>query len=203
MNATLAFSRTVKLDNGVNVRLNRVAQNAIVAAWEADFRERTRYTPWKRVRWSALPKGLPMYFAALMGITNQVAKDQLTALTTSYNAGTAAVIQFYTATRPTYPDTAIGAQTLLGTCTMSAAAWGAPADAAPNATITAAAITDDSSADATGTVTWCRILTQAAGTTISDHNCGTSASDFVFNSVAITTGSTISVTSFVITQPEQ
>ena len=99
-------------------------------------------------------------------------------------------------------DTAIGAQTLLGTCTMNASAFGAPADANPGATITAAAIADDSSADATGTVAWCRISTQLAGTAISDHNCGTSSADFVFNTVAITSGSTISVTSFVITQPE-
>lgn len=187
----------------VTARPSRVAQNAIRRALEQDFRERTKWTPWKRVRWGDVrPKHVGMYFAALMGITNQAAKDQLTALKTTYDAGTAAVIQFYTATRATDADTAIGAQTLLGTCTMNATAFGAPADANPGATITAAAIADDSSADNTGTVAWARISTQSGGTVVSDHNCGTATSDFVFNTTSITSGSTISVTSFVITQPE-
>ena len=195
--------RTIVLED-----LGPYTRNAIVAAWEADFRERTRFKPWKRFRWQELRRLSPkawgglILFAASMGITNQAAKDQLAALKVTYDAGTAAVIQFYTATRATDVDTAIGAQTLLGTCTMSATSFGAPADAAPGATITAAAITDDSSADATGTCAWCRISTQSAGTAVSDHNCGTASSDFVFNTVAFVSGATISVTSFVITQPE-
>lgn len=193
------------------VRLQSIsptAAEAIIAAWRQDFKERTRFQPWKRYRWRGLLEFKPrdwgglILFAASMGISNQVAKDQLTALKTSYDAGTAAVIQFYTTARATDVDTAIGAQTLLGTCTMNATSFGAPADANPGATITAAAITDDSSADATGTVVWCRISTQSGGTAISDHNCGTSSADFIFNTVSITSGSTISVTSFVITQPE-
>lgn len=184
-----------------------VAQ-AIVAAWEKDFRERTKFQPWKRFRWGELRQFTPrdwgglILFAASMGLTNQACKDQLTALKTSYDAGTAAVIQFYTTARATDTDTAIGAQTLLGTCTMSSTSFGSPAGSSgADATITASTITDDSSADATGTVVWCRISTQSGGTAISDHNCGTSSSDFVFNTTAWTSGSTISVSSFVITQP--
>jgi len=192
----------------IKVQISPTAAEAIIAAWRKDFKERTRFKPWKRVRWGQLAKWTPrqwgglILFAASMGLTNQACKDQLTALKTSYDAGTAAVIQFYTASRATDTDTAIGAQTLLGTCTMNATSFGAPAGSAgADATITAAAITDDSSADATGTCAWCRISTQSGGTAVSDHNCGTSSSDFVFNTVAFTSGSTISVTSFVITQP--
>ncbi len=192
----------------VETKLPMSVSQAIVAAWEQDFRERTRFKPWKRFRWSELRHfrlkdwGGLILFAASMGLTNTAAKAQLTALAVSYDAGTAAVIQFYTASRATNPDTAIGAQTLLGTCTMSARSFGAPAGSSgADATMTAAAITDDSSADATGTCAWCRISTQSAGTVISDHNCGTSAADFVFNTLSFVSGATISVTSFVITQP--
>ena len=135
-------------------------------------------------------------------LTNAVAQALLTALATRFDAGTAAVIKIYTGTIPTDADTAIGAQTLLATLTMAATAFGAPADANPGATITAAAITDDSSADATGTAAWARISDQAGGTTIMDVDVGTSAASIIVNTVAFTAGSVISMSSMVITQPE-
>lgn len=192
----------------ITVQLTPAAQNAIVEAWKRDFRERTRWKPWKRVNWRRLATASPkewgglILFAASMGLSTQACKDMLTALAVDYDAGTAAVINFYTTARATNVDTAIGAQTLLGTCTMSATSFAAPAGSAGNdATMTANSITDDSSADATGTVVWCRVLTQSGGTAISDHNCGTSSADFIFNTVSIVTGATISTTSFVITLP--
>ncbi len=136
-------------------------------------------------------------------ITNAVAKAMLDTLDDQANAGTAAVINIYDSTVPADADTALGAQVLLAQLTMSAIAFGAAADANPNATLTAAAITDDSSANATGTATFFRVLTQAAGTTICQGTVGTSSADLVLNTVSITSGSTVSITSFVITMPEQ
>lgn len=135
-------------------------------------------------------------------VTNAVAQAMLTAVKTAIDAGTAAVIEIYTGSQPTDADTAIGAQTKLATLTMNATAFGAVSDANPGAIMTAAAITDDSSADATGTAAWFRMLTQAGGTTILDGSVGTSGADMNMNTTAFTSGSVISITSLTITQPE-
>lgn len=135
-------------------------------------------------------------------ITNAVAQSMLTAVKTAIDAGTAAVIEIYDGTQPTNADTAVGAQTKLATLTMNATAFGSVSDANPGAIMTAAAITPDSSADATGTAAWFRMLTQAGGTTILDGSVGTSGADINFNTVAFTGGSQIEITSLTITQPE-
>ena len=134
-------------------------------------------------------------------ITNAVAQAIATAYLDAQDAGTAAIITIYTGTQPTDADTAIGAQTLLATLTASGTS-GVVSDGAPGGLLTWNSITDDSSADATGTAAWCRILTQAAGTTICDLGIGTSGSDINFNTVEFTSGSTISITSLTQTFPE-
>jgi hypothetical protein len=122
----------------------------------------------------------------------------LSALKTAIDAGTAAIITIYTGSQPTDADTAIGAQTLLATLTMDATAFGAVSDDTPGAIMTAAAITPDTSADATGTAAWFRMLTQAGGTTIMDGSVGTSGADINFNTVSFTAGSQIEITSMTI-----
>jgi hypothetical protein len=136
-------------------------------------------------------------------ITNAVAQAMLNTFDDQANAGTAAVINIYDSTVPADADTALGAQVLLAQLTMDATAFGAAADANPNATITAAAITADSSANNTGTATFFRVLTQDAGTTICQGTVGTATSDLILNTTSITSGSNVSITSFVITMPEQ
>lgn len=135
-------------------------------------------------------------------ITNSVAQDMADAFTAALDAGTAAIIRIYDGTQPTDADTAIGAQVLLAELTMSATSFGAATDAAPGAIITANSITSDSSANATGTATWFRMLTQAGGTVIADGSVGTSSADLVMNTVSITSGSIVSITAFTITMPE-
>jgi hypothetical protein len=85
---------------------------------------------------------------------------------------------------------------------MSGTAFGAPTDLAPGARVTAAAITADSSADATGTASFFRILTQNAGTVVAQGTAGTSAADLILNTVSITAGSTVSITAATVTLPE-
>lgn len=140
--------------------------------------------------------------AVTVHLPNAVAKAMADALTTAHDAGTAAIITIYTGTIPTDADTAIGAQTLLGTLTMSASSFGAATDGAPGGLITAATITSDSSADATGTAAWARTLTQAGGTTVTDVNISTSGAFLNFNSVAFTSGSAIAITSWTFTMGE-
>lgn len=136
--------------------------------------------------------------ALTLTITNAVAQAMLQALKDAIDAGTAAIIEIYTASQPTDADTAVGAQTKLATLTMSATAFGAVGDDTPGAIMTAAAITADSSADATGTAAWFRMLTQAGGTTILDGSISTTGADMNFNTVSFTSGSQIEISSMVV-----
>lgn len=135
-------------------------------------------------------------------ITNAVAQALATAFAAQVDAGTAAIMEIYDGSKPAGPETAVSGQTKLATLTFSATAFGSPADANPGASITANAITSDSSADDDGTATWFRILTQAGGTEIADGTVGTSSADLVMNTVAFTAGSVIGCSSFVVTVPE-
>ncbi len=115
---------------------------------------------------------------------------------------TDATIRGRTGTQPSDPD-ATESGTLLFTLTMSATAFGAAADGAPGGVATAASITDDSSADATGTLAYCRIGSTGTGADDEiDGEAGTSGADFNFNTVSIVSGSTVSMTSLTVTVPQ-
>ena len=117
----------------------------------------------------------------------------------------AAVIQGRTGTQPTDPDT-VTSGTNLFTLVCSDPAFGAAADGTPGGLATASAITDDSSADATGTLGYCRASSTADGATPADDHidgeAGTSGADFNFNTLAIVSGATVSMTSWTVTMPE-
>lgn len=112
---------------------------------------------------------------------------------------TAATIRGRTGAQPADPDAA-ETGTLLFTLTMSDPAFGAAVDDADGTcSVSASAITDDSSADATNTLSYCRA--GATGTGADDHidgEAGTSSADFIFNTLAIVSGATVSMSSFVI-----
>lgn len=135
-------------------------------------------------------------------ITNAAAQSMVTALGTSLDAGTAAVINIYSGSVPTDADTALGAQTLLAQLTCSATAFSGVSDANPGALGTFGSITADSSADATGTASFFRILTQSGGTVVAQGTVGTATSDLILNTVSITSGSNVSITAATITLPE-
>lgn len=127
-------------------------------------------------------------------ITNAIATSMANVIGDALDSGT---IKIYTGTIPTDADTALGAQTLLATLTFNAAAF----PSASNGVLTAAAITSDTSADATGTAAWARIATSGA-TTVMDVTVGTSGEDINFNSVAFQTGAEVAITSLTITMPK-
>jgi len=104
----------------------------------------------------------------------------------------AALIRIYDGSRPATGGTAT---TLLAELTASDPMFGAASSGA----ITASAITADSSANATGTATWFRVV-DSAGTFVMDGSVGTSGSDLNLNSTSISTGQNVSITSFVITE---
>jgi hypothetical protein len=108
------------------------------------------------------------------------------------NGGT---IQIRTGAQPTnVADAASG--TLLGTLTFNATAFGAPS----TGVVTAAAITSDTSADASGTAGHARLLTSGAAIH-SDATCGQGSGDFNFDNNVIVSGGTIAVSALTMTQP--
>jgi hypothetical protein len=106
--------------------------------------------------------------------------------------GASGLLRIYDGTRPA---TGGSATTLLAELTCNATF----APAASSGVLTLNAITQDSSANATGTATWFRIVT-SGGTFVIDGNVGTSGSDLNLNSTSISSGVAVSVTSFTITE---
>ena len=104
-------------------------------------------------------------------------------------------IRIYDGTQPTDADTAVGAQVLLAELRFGADAFGAAAAGV----ITANAITADSSANATGTATWARILASNGTTVWFDGSVGTASANVILNSVAISAGATVSCTALTFT----
>ena len=116
---------------------------------------------------------------------------RMDAITT--HAGNAALLRIYDGTRPATGGTAT---TLLAELTC-----GTPfAAAAVNGVLTLGAITQDSSANATGTATWFRIVKADGTTHVMDGNVGTSGSDLNLTTTSIVATQPVSVTSFVITE---
>lgn len=110
--------------------------------------------------------------------------------------GSTPLIDVYDGTQPAGPGTAVTSQVKLGTLTCSAT----PAPATSSGVITFNAITQDSSADATGTASWYRLKT-SGGTAIVDGSVGTSNADLVLNTVSIVSGGPITCSSFTYTMP--
>ena len=114
--------------------------------------------------------------------------DEITSL-----AGTSALLRIYDGSRPA---TGGAATTLLAELTCNASAFAA---AASSGALTANAISSDTSANATGTATWFRIVASDGTTHVMDGDVGTSGSDLNLDSVSIVAGGTVAVSSFVIT----
>lgn len=134
-------------------------------------------------------------------ITGTIAQSMMTTLETAIDAGTAAVIEIYSGTFPADADASGAGLTLLARLVASAT-FGTVSGSGNNAIITAAAIAS-ATAVATGTATTVRILTQTAGTVCFQGSVGTTTTDLILNTVAITTGSTVSITSCVLTLPRE
>lgn len=115
----------------------------------------------------------------------------LDAITT--RAGSSALLRIYDGSRPA---TGGAATTLLAELTCNATF----APAASSGVLTLNAITQDSSANASGTATWFRIVKSDGTTFVLDGNVGTSGSDLNLSTTTIVITQPVSVTSFVITE---
>lgn len=125
-----------------------------------------------------------------VGLSTTARNARLDAITTA--VGSAGKLRIYNGSRPATGGTAT---TLLAELTL-----GSPfAPAASSGVLTANAITGDTSADATGTATWARVVT-SGGTFVMDCSVGTSAADLILATVSIVAAAAVNVTSFVITE---
>lgn len=104
-------------------------------------------------------------------------------------------MKVYSGSRPTNANTAIGSQVLLGTLTFSSTS-------APDASagvLTFSAITEDPSADASGTIGWARI-TDSDDNVVMDVTAGTSGSVVLtFNTLVVVALGPIQCSAFTIT----
>lgn len=138
--------------------------------------------------------------AATPRMSNAAAIVGLDALLALLNASGIGYVEIREGAPPTnVEDAATG--TLLGTLALSATAFGGAVDVNPGARATANAITDDSSADATGTAGWFRAY-DGGGTGVIQGTCGTAAADMIMNTTAVVSGLPISITSWTVTLPE-
>ncbi len=121
-----------------------------------------------------------------------VRNNRLTQVLNAIDGGSGAgLLRIYTASRPATGGTAT---TLLAELTFSD-----PCSSGPSSgTLTMSAITADSSANATGTATWFRVV-DSSGTFVMDGDVGTSGSDLNLNSTSISSGQNVAVSSFVLT----
>ena len=136
-------------------------------------------------------------------INNALAIILCNAVVDSVDDGAGAgLIEIYTGAPPSTVEAA-PTGTLLGTLTFSDPAFGAASDQNPDAKATANSIADDSTADDTGTAGYFR-ATDSDGVDKFQGTIGTvgSGNPLEMNSVAITAGSAIAISSMTVTMPE-
>jgi hypothetical protein len=118
------------------------------------------------------------------------------ALDAALNVLNGGFIQVYTGTQPATPDTALSGNTLLATLSLNGTAF----SSASAGTKTANAIASGT-AVATGAATFARAFKSDDATAVIDGSVGTSGTDFILNDVNITTGGTVSLTSWSVSMP--
>ena len=112
----------------------------------------------------------------------------LDAVRASYNGG---LLRIYAGSVPANADAALGGATLLAELTLNATAF----PAASSGVLTANAITSDSSANATGTASFFRILDSGGSTVLTQGAVSTSGAELNLATVSIVAAAIVSVSS--------
>lgn len=102
--------------------------------------------------------------------------------------------RIYDSTQPTDADTALGAQVLLADLALNATAFAA----ASSGSKAANAISSDTSADATGTASWCSLLT-SGNVRKFDGSAGTGTVNLVLNTASIVAAASVAVSAWTFT----
>jgi hypothetical protein len=127
-----------------------------------------------------------------LGMSSTLRNARLDAITTAVGAN--GYLRIYNGSRPATGGTAT---TLLAELRTNASAFAA---AASGGVLTLNAVTQDSSADATGTATWFRVLQSNGSTFVFDGSVGTSGQDLNLSTTSIVATGVVSVTSGTITE---
>lgn len=131
--------------------------------------------------------------ASAITYSDTLRNARLDAITTA--CGTSPLLRIYSGTAPTNVRTALSGNTLLAELAMASTPFGS----ASSATLTAASISSDTSADATGTASFFRIYKSDGTTAVVQGSVSTSGADLNLNSTSLTSGGTVAVSSLVIT----
>jgi hypothetical protein len=119
---------------------------------------------------------------------------KLAAIAASFNSGK---LRIYSGTRPTNADTALSGNTLLAELTLSSTAFPAPSAGA----LTANAIANDASADATGTASFVRIFQSDGVTALADLSVGVGTGELQFSTLSIVAAAIVVAPALVLTEP--
>jgi len=120
-------------------------------------------------------------------ITQAAANGACNSITALLNSG---FLEIYTGTQPATADTGLSGNTLLATLSYGSTAYGS----ASAGVATANAITSGTAGN-TGTATWFRNYKSDGTTAVWDGTVGTSGCNLNLNSVAISSGATVAVSS--------
>lgn len=104
-------------------------------------------------------------------------------------------LRIYDGSQPANADTAVSGQTLLAELRFGNPAFGSSSAGV----VTANAITQDSSANNTGTASWFRALKSDGTTVLFDGSVGTSGCNLNLNTTSIVSGAPVSVTALTFT----
>lgn len=144
-----------------------------------------------------------------MHIVNAVVLDEADVISAAVDAGVGAgLMRIYDATGgiPSDADVAISTQVLLAEITLNDPSFAAAADSNPDADLVldVTPIPEDSSANATGTAAFARLVTSAGATVVQfdDVTVTGGGGEVEINSVAIQAGAAVQVTAGTITVPE-
>lgn len=130
--------------------------------------------------------------ASNLKLANAAVNAEADALSDALDNG---YLRIYDGSQPATADTAISGQVLLAELRLGNPFSGA----AVAGVLTANAITKDSSADASGTAAWFRLFKADGTTPVMDGSVGAAGCDLNLNSVAISSGAEVSVSSYSFT----
>lgn len=133
--------------------------------------------------------------ANALRMSNQAVNAEADALALLAISGT---IRLYDGTQPATADTTISGQNLLAEMTFGAPAFGASV----SGILTAEAITLDTAAAKDGDATWFRVSQVSTDNPLWDGSVGVSGCDMNLNSITVTSGLPVTISSFIHTIPK-
>lgn len=139
--------------------------------------------------------------ATAFSVTPTVASGMLNSTGLAESVGASPKIRIYSGTAPANAAAALSGNTQLAELTGAATPFSGFTDTGTAARATFGTITSDSSADATGTASFWRLLASDGTTVKAQGTVGTATSDLILNTTAITLGSTVAITSGYIDFP--